>query len=392
MNFLIRFFINVLQVLYKFAFEILEIINGFISHFLCINPSRDIKTKYYFNGDIYKGEWKNGSRHGEGIIYYKNGDKFKGSFENDQIFGIGTYYFNNGNILTGEFNNKFIERGILEIANGKGKYEGEFLNNKFHGKGKFMFFNGDIYEGDWKNGLKDGHGVYYYQNQSEYDGEWTNDKKNGHGIFYNRETGDSYDGNWYNGIIVKGVLNTNDGDRYKGTFKDSQLDGVGEFHYKNGDIYFGEWSEGKKCGKGILNRPDGFRYEGNFFNNKYNGQGIIYFHNEDRFEGEFKDGKKCGQGKLYRKNGEIECNEWLDDEIVIKKSEESFLEELKKSQCLICLESLAILKQNEIISTKCGHLYCKSCLDEYFKISISSTCPYCKKSCYSFECHPLFFV
>ena len=40
-----------------------------------INDKFEGKGKYIFeDGDYYIGEWKNGSKHGKGIIYYKSGN------------------------------------------------------------------------------------------------------------------------------------------------------------------------------------------------------------------------------------------------------------------------------------------------------------------------------
>ena len=44
----------------------------------------------------------------------------------------------------------------------------------------------------------------------------------------------------------------NNGDEYKGNFKEGELDGKGEYKYKNGSIYNGRFKEGKFDGDGIL--------------------------------------------------------------------------------------------------------------------------------------------
>ena len=69
------------------------------------------------NGDVYKGEFKNGKRHGQGIKKYKNGDK----------------------------------------------YAGEFKNDKKHGNGEFIFVvEGDKYVGEFKDGIRCGYGEYTF--------------------------------------------------------------------------------------------------------------------------------------------------------------------------------------------------------------------------------------
>ena len=44
-------------------------------------------------GDIggeYKGEWKDGLRHGQGTTTYANGDKYVGEYKDNMINGQGT--------------------------------------------------------------------------------------------------------------------------------------------------------------------------------------------------------------------------------------------------------------------------------------------------------------
>ena len=65
-------------------------------------------------------------------------------------------------------------------------------------------------------------------------------------------------------------------DKY-GTYKGNLLkipEGKGTFTYYNGDVYEGEWINGKKNGKGILTLKDGDVYSGDFSNNLFNGKGI----------------------------------------------------------------------------------------------------------------------
>ena len=48
------------------------------------NGKMDLKwdgTYVYINGDVYKGNWKNGKMHGNGIFEYANGNKYEGNYE-----------------------------------------------------------------------------------------------------------------------------------------------------------------------------------------------------------------------------------------------------------------------------------------------------------------------
>jgi hypothetical protein len=39
----------------------------------------------YKNGNIYKGEFKNGKEHGKGVLTFENGNTFEGTFENGKM-------------------------------------------------------------------------------------------------------------------------------------------------------------------------------------------------------------------------------------------------------------------------------------------------------------------
>ena len=55
-----------------------------------------------FNGDIFKGSFKNNERH-NGVYCYKNGDKYEGYWSNDLKDGFGTLLLNNGEHYDGQF-------------------------------------------------------------------------------------------------------------------------------------------------------------------------------------------------------------------------------------------------------------------------------------------------
>lgn len=80
-----------------------------------------------FNGDIFKGTFKNNERH-NGIYYYKNGDCYEGYWNNDVKDGYGK----------------------LTLVNGE-SYDGQFFDGEKHGEGKYIWTNGDVYIGQFKN-------------------------------------------------------------------------------------------------------------------------------------------------------------------------------------------------------------------------------------------------
>ena len=108
----------------------------------CIN-----KTLYKW----YKGEYKDGKFHGQGIFNYPDGTIYKGKWKDGNKQGKGTLTF-----LYGD------------------KYEGEWKDNKKNGQGKYIFSSGGKVVGEFRGG-KD-------WNTKEYDKEgniirtWVNGK------------------------------------------------------------------------------------------------------------------------------------------------------------------------------------------------------------------------
>lgn len=43
------------------------------------------------NGDVYRGMWRRGKRHGQGTYMYSNGDSYSGQWRNGKRHGRGTY-------------------------------------------------------------------------------------------------------------------------------------------------------------------------------------------------------------------------------------------------------------------------------------------------------------
>ena len=85
-------------------------------------------------------------------------------------------------------------------------------------------------------------------------------------------------------ILKDNVIVTDNGSLYIGAILNKMPNGAGKIIYKNGDIYEGEWENGKQS---------------------KNGKGRITYENGDIYEGEWKDSKRDGNGKYTYKNGDI---------------------------------------------------------------------------------------
>jgi hypothetical protein len=93
------------------------------------DSSETFGTETFDNGDIYKGTFKDGLKHGKGTLTTRNNRSYEGDWENDKPHGFGINTFPNGKIYTGNF------------------FEGKPV-----GDGQWTYADGRIYNGTWVNG------------------------------------------------------------------------------------------------------------------------------------------------------------------------------------------------------------------------------------------------
>ncbi|XP_028917156.1 MORN repeat-containing protein 4 isoform X1 [Ornithorhynchus anatinus] len=97
----------------------------------------------YSSGEEYRGEWKEGRRHGFGQLLFADGGTYLGHFENGLFNGCGVLTFSDGS-----------------------RYEGEFAQGKFNGVGIFIRHDNMTFEGEFKNGRVDGFGLLTFPDGS----------------------------------------------------------------------------------------------------------------------------------------------------------------------------------------------------------------------------------
>ena len=83
------------------------------------------------------------------------------------------------------------------------------------------------------------------------------------------------------------------GDRYVGESKDGKMHGKGTYYCANGEIYNGDWVNGKRTGYGLYNWPNG-----------------------DQYNGQFKHNKMHGSGKMTYANGKVKNGRWSNNEFI----------------------------------------------------------------------------
>ena len=106
----------------------------------------------------------------------------------------------------------------------------------------------------------------------------------------------------------------NDSSEYEGSWVASVQQGKGRYVYHNGDVYVGEFKEGKRSGLGkYVVKADGQVYEGTYLNGQPEGKGKLVMGNKDRYEGDFKNGLADGYGIGEYTTGKRYEGEWKDD-------------------------------------------------------------------------------
>lgn len=135
------------------------------------NQKFDGNGTLYYNesGDLYKGQFKNGLKHGQGELQFYNGDKYVGEFYQDQQHGNGKFTSNNGYIYIGNFSiGTLLGNGEIRNINDELIYEGEFLNSLPHGFG-ISYINQTVsYVGNWNQNNYHGYGLLIENNKYKY--------------------------------------------------------------------------------------------------------------------------------------------------------------------------------------------------------------------------------
>ena len=105
---------------------------------------------------------------------------------------------------------------------------------------------GDYY-GYWCDGERHGEGVMTYQNKDVYSGNWEMGKKDGQGTYVFFQTGEKYVGKFKNGMIVTGKWTYPNGTYFQGAFGFNQPKGAGSWHFANGNVVDGVYSQTKRA-------------------------------------------------------------------------------------------------------------------------------------------------
>lgn len=80
--------------------------------------------------------------------------------------------------------------------------------------------------------------------------------------------------------------------------------------YSNGDVYEGEFYQGKCSGSGVYYYYVNGRYEGDWVNGKYDGHGVETWARGSRYRGQYREGLRHGYGVYIFYTGDMYAGEW----------------------------------------------------------------------------------
>ena len=141
----------------------------------CVNGSG---TMVFATGHKYTGEFKDGIRHGKGVLLMPGDRKIVGVWENNEI-SEGTYTQPDGTVYEGQWRHRERNgKGALTFPDGR-RYTGDFKSGLRHGQGTMLFPDGRKYVGSFQSGARTGLATMTYPDGRSYAGEFKDGEKTG---------------------------------------------------------------------------------------------------------------------------------------------------------------------------------------------------------------------
>lgn len=126
--------------------------------------------------------------------------------------------------------------------------------------------------------------------------------------------GDIYIGEWNDGRLDGiGVLMKVNHSRYHGQFKQNQMHGYGKLTFINKEIVTmeGFWDHNLLNGESIITYKDGSKYVGTIKNFLREGVGTLYFHDGGRIKATWRNNLIHGQSEIIKDDCIVYC-QWVD--------------------------------------------------------------------------------
>uniref|UniRef100_A0A0E0BDW0 Peptidase C14 caspase domain-containing protein n=1 Tax=Oryza glumipatula TaxID=40148 RepID=A0A0E0BDW0_9ORYZ len=148
----------------------------------------------------YEGDWIDGKYDGYGVETWARGSRYRGQYRQGLRHGHGVYRFYTGDVYAGEWSNGQSHGYGVHTCEDGSRYIGEFKRGVKHGLGHYHFRNGDTYAGEYFADRMHGFGVYSFANGHRYEGAWHEGRRQGLGM-YTFRNGETQAGHWQNGVL-----------------------------------------------------------------------------------------------------------------------------------------------------------------------------------------------
>ncbi|CBZ50150.1 putative MORN repeat-containing protein [Neospora caninum Liverpool] len=235
---------------------------------------------------IYEGEYKNGKRHGFGVLIRPCGSRFEGYFVDDAANGPGKFIHPSGDVYEGQWkDNQAHGTGTFTHSDGS-SYEGQWVSDVQEGIGRERWMDGSSYEGNYKAGLKSGTGKFTWPDGSSYEGQFFQNDIHGEGTYV------WTDGKSYSGKSTA-PEKANEGARALETDAAARASRAAKNHVR-------QWFRNHMHGKGRMTFPDGRMHEGDYADDRKHGKGRLTWPDGRSFEGEWREGRQVPGVGVYR--------------------------------------------------------------------------------------------
>ncbi|KAI9994231.1 hypothetical protein PInf_016799 [Phytophthora infestans] len=281
-------------------------------------------------GDVYDGEWCDGVRHGAGKLTVaspemtRHGDvvQYVGEWMEGKLHGIGSCKYKDGS----EYSDVSLSSNTPPSSPKRSSvYSGEEMQHPMTGTHRYVYPNRDVYEGEFKEGHRNGFGIFTERaTGNTYEGQWMQDLRHGSGVLTSGSRDFIYDGAWendercgYGHCVISGGRET-----YSGQWRGNSFHGTGNYTDAEGNIYEGEFVQGKKHGVGKLIAPASElqsdstvpqqtqQYTGEWRDGCREGLGDAVFSDGSRYSGQWKDDLQTGEGTFTSTEGDRYVGQW----------------------------------------------------------------------------------